>query len=129
MSYLYSAAFSEPEDLNIVAIILESVGKLAWLRHGPELHKYIEEELGGVMLEKHTKIGLNTGRFGMKLWYTLLTFRDHYLSSKTDCDLTPTLVQITEVAKSAEHVIVQVRSRRAKLDPTWILDLKQLSPR
>ena len=45
---------------------MESTGKLAWLRHGPEIHKYITEELGGVLLEKHTKTGLNTSKFQIK---------------------------------------------------------------
>ena len=46
----------------MLGVILESTGKLAWLRHAPELHKYITEELGGVLLEKHTKTGLNTSK-------------------------------------------------------------------
>ena len=46
----------------MLGVILESTGKLAWLRQAPELHKYITEELGGVLLEKHTKTGLNTSK-------------------------------------------------------------------
>ena len=48
--------------MNVLGVILESTGKLAWLRHAPELHKYITEELEGVLLEKHTKTGLNTSK-------------------------------------------------------------------
>ena len=62
MYSLCNVMFVEPEDLNVLGVILESTGKLAWLRHAPELHKYITEELGGVLLEKHTKTGLNTSK-------------------------------------------------------------------
>ena len=63
--------FTEEEDLNIIGIVLESVGKLAWLRHAPELHKYITVELGGVLLEKHTKVALNTGGKHKHLIFTV----------------------------------------------------------
>ena len=47
------------DDFNILLLNLESMGKLTWLRHAPHLHKYIVN-LGGVLLEKHGKVGMNT---------------------------------------------------------------------
>ena len=52
---------------------MESTGKLAWLRHGPEIHKYITEELGGVLLEKHTKTGLNTSKLHLYFLVQLIS--------------------------------------------------------
>ena len=48
------------DDFNILLLNLESMGKLTWLRHAPHLHKYIVNDLGGVLLEKHSKVRMNT---------------------------------------------------------------------
>ena len=84
--YIVNVMFVEPEDLNILGVILESTGKLAWLRHAPELHKYITEELGGVLLEKHTKTGLNTSN---TIFYTKKKFNTFFLCGELFLFLLP----------------------------------------
>ena len=49
------------DELNMIGMTFESISRLVFLRHCPEIHKYITETLGGVMLNGYNKIGDNTG--------------------------------------------------------------------
>ncbi len=47
-------------DFNVMLVILDSVSRLAWLRHCPEIHKFITDKLGGVLMKGHHVVGQNT---------------------------------------------------------------------
>ena len=44
----------------MIVVILESISRLTWLRHCPEIHEFITGQLGGVLLNGHHKVGDNT---------------------------------------------------------------------
>ncbi len=34
------------DDFNVIVILMESISRLTWLRHCPDIHKYLTQELG-----------------------------------------------------------------------------------
>ncbi len=51
---------SGTDDLNVMVIMLESISRLTWLRHSPEIHEFITQELGGAILNGHHVVGGNS---------------------------------------------------------------------
>ncbi len=47
-------------EFNVMVVIIDSVSRLGWLRHCPEIHKFIKDELGGIMMNGHHVVGQNT---------------------------------------------------------------------
>ncbi len=44
---LLSNQESGVDDLNVLVVMLESISRLTWFRHAPEIHEYITNKLGG----------------------------------------------------------------------------------
>ena len=51
---------SGPDDFNVMFVVMESISRLTWLRHCQDIHKYITEKLGGILLNGHNVVGPNT---------------------------------------------------------------------
>ncbi len=78
---LLDATKDTSDRLNVMGVGIESTSRLVFLRHCPEIDKYIREQLGGVTLEGFNKVGDNTitnmyplgsGRDLMRDWKSLL---------------------------------------------------------
>ncbi len=51
---------SGPDDFNVMFVVMESISRLTWLRHCQDIHEYITERLGGILLNAHNVVGPNT---------------------------------------------------------------------
>ena len=104
---------SDVDDLNILLLNLESIGKLTWLRHAPHVHEYIVKDLGGVLLEKHSKVGMNTCEY-KQLWiFQNLKTRE-----------IPRNLQIKK-PMNIPHRNVSLWNDLSSLSPKWLKSLSQ----
>ncbi len=83
---------SNPDDFNVMIVLLESVSRLSWLRHAEDIHQFIIDRLGGILLNAHHVVGPNSfpnlyaifrGRSVMSDMKNILfgEIRDHFIFS------------------------------------------------
>ncbi len=68
------------DDLNVMVIQLESVSRLSFLRHAPDLHQYLTHDLGGVLIDGYSKVILSKPLIFMMLFILCKTY--HFLKSQ-----------------------------------------------
>ncbi len=39
-----------PDDFNVMVVLVESISRLTWLRHCPDIHQYLTQDLGKIHL-------------------------------------------------------------------------------